>query len=108
MAEGTGRTERGGAWTVFSGHGLVLFYLAGNPHTTQRAVSDALDLTERHVGRLVRDLEAAGMVRVERRGRRNAYAVNPDARLRHPALGHVRLGRLVAALAPDPEPVAAD
>jgi hypothetical protein len=38
------------------------------------------------------------MVRVERRGRRNHYAVDPEARLRHPTLAHVPLGRIIAAV----------
>ena len=41
------------------------------------------------------------MVAVERRGRRNTYALNPDARLRHPTLKHVPLSRIVAAVAPE-------
>ena len=88
-------------WTVFSSHGLVLFYLAANPDATIRAASDALGVTERHVARIVKDLATAGMVAVERRGRRNTYALNPDARLRHPTPAHVPLSRIVAAVAPE-------
>ena len=87
-------------WSFFSSHGLILFYLAGNPDATIRATADALDLTERHVARIIKDLDTAGIVRVERRGRRNAYALNPEARLRHPTLAHVPLRRIIAAVAP--------
>ena len=86
-------------WTVFSSHGLVLFYLAAHPDATQRAIAGALGITERQVGRVVRDLAAAGMVRARRRGRSNTYAVDPGARLRHPTLAHAPLGPLIAALA---------
>ena len=41
------------------------------------------------------------MLVVERRGRRNRYAVDPEARLQHPTLTHVPLRRLVATVAPD-------
>ncbi len=93
--------QAGRPWTIFSSHGLVLFYLAANPEATQRAVSDALGLTERQVSRVVKDLEAAGMVLVRRqdRPRRNTYAVDPEARLRHPTLAHVPLRAIIAAVA---------
>jgi DNA-binding IclR family transcriptional regulator len=89
-------------WALVSSHGLVLACLAAEPDATLRAVAARLGLTERQVGRLVRDLAAAGLLRVERRGRRNRYAVDPAARLRHPTLAHVPLGRLLAALAAPP------
>jgi len=94
-----GESERASDWSLFSSHGLVLVCLAGEPDATLRAVSARLGLTERQVGRIVKDLAAAGMVRVERRGRRNTYAVTPEARLRHPALAHVPLDRVIAAVA---------
>ena len=58
-------------------------------------------MTERHVARIVKDLATAGMVGVERRGRRNTYTVNPEARLRHPTLAHVPLKRIIDAVAPE-------
>ena len=93
--DGGGGAERAGG--VFSSHGLTLLYLAANPDATLRAAAAALGLTERRVAGIVKDLAAAGLVAVERRGRRNHYAVAPEARLRHPTLAHVPLGRIVAA-----------
>ncbi len=95
-----GQDEAGGgrSWTIFSSHGHVLFYLAANPDATLRATADALGLTERRVTTIVGDLVEAGMVRGERRGRRNHYTVDPEARLRHPTLAHVTLGRIIAAV----------
>ncbi len=87
-------------WTVFSNHGMVLFYLAANPSATVRAISDALGITERQVARIVKDLAEAGMISVERRGARNAYTVDPEAHLRHPTLAHVPLRGIIAAVAP--------
>ena len=96
---GQGEPGGGRTWTIFSSHGHVLFYLAANPDATLRAAADALGLTERRVASIVRDLVEAGMVRGERQGRRNHYTVDPDARLRHPTLAHVTLGRIIAAVA---------
>ncbi|MDP9473255.1 MAG: winged helix-turn-helix domain-containing protein [Chloroflexota bacterium] len=90
--------ERRRIWTVFSNHGMVLFYVAANPSATLRVISDALGITERQVARIVKDLAEAGMIAVERRGARNAYTVNPEAHLRHPTLAHVPLGPIMAAL----------
>ena len=98
--------ERRPDWTVFSNHGMVLFYVATNPDATLRQVSDALGITERQVSRIVGHLEAAGMIRVQREGRRNSYAFNPEACLRHPTLAHVPLGPIIAAIASVPAPSA--
>ena len=46
---------------------------------------------------------AAGMVVITRPGpgRRNTYTANSQARLRHPTLAHVPLGRIITAVAPE-------
>ncbi len=77
-------------WTILSNHGLVLFHIAANPNTTQRELSATLEITERQVGRIVQDLAAAGMLQIQRRGRRNSYIVNPNAHFRHPTLATFR------------------
>ncbi len=88
------------AWTILSNHGMVLLHLAANPDLTQRELAAALGITENRVGTIVRDLEEAGMVRVDRGGWRNAYRVDPEARLRHPTLSHIPLRRLIDAVTP--------
>lgn len=85
-------------WTIFSSHGMVLFFVAANPDATLRTTAVALGLTERRVSGIVKDLASVGMVRVERRWRRNHYILNPEARLRHSTLSHISLGRIAAAL----------
>ncbi len=87
-------------WSLFSSHGLVLFHVAANPEVTQRELSDTLGLTERQVGRIVKDLRQAEVLRVERRGRQNCYVVNPGAPLRHPTLAHIPLRCIIAAVVP--------
>jgi hypothetical protein len=96
--------RNGHDWLLFSSHGQVLIYLALFPQATVRQVSDALDLTERHVSRVIQDLEADGMLTVVRGGPgyRNSYAVHREAPLRHPALAQLTLGHLLAAITPEP------
>jgi DNA-binding IclR family transcriptional regulator len=92
-------------WTIFSNHGTILFYVAANPDATIRTMSETLGLTERQISRILRDLEDGGLLEAERHGRRNSYTVNPDAYLRHPALSHVKLRRVIEALATELEGV---
>jgi hypothetical protein len=47
---------------------------------------------------VVRDLAEADLLTVKRNGRRNSYAVNPEANFRHPTLSHIRLGHFVKML----------
>ncbi len=87
-------------WTIFSSHGIVLLYIAAQPDATLRVLSDSLGLTERQISRILKDLISAGMVEVERVGRRNVYQVNTAACLRHPEYAHIRVESLVQAIVP--------
>ena len=87
-------------WTLLSNHGLALFHVAANPSSTLREIAEALGITERQVVRIMKDLVEVGMVQVDRQGRRNCYSINSEARLRHPMLSHVMVGKLLEALAP--------
>ena len=95
------RAGAGRGWAIFSSHGRALFHLAAHPDATLRATGAALGLTERRVAGIVKDLVAAGVLRVERRGRRNRYALDPAKRVEHPPLAPIPLTRLVAAVVPD-------
>ena len=86
------------SWTLMASHGVVLFYIAANPTATMREMSEALDLTERRIARIVKDLSDADMVRIVRCGRRNSYEVNEDASFRDPTLTHVKLSSMVDAV----------
>ena len=85
-------------WSILSHHGLVLFYLASRPEATMRHISLSLGFTERTVFHIIKDLAAAGMVRVGQAGRNKFYSVNREARMLHPSVAHVTLGRLLAVL----------
>ena len=87
-------------WTILSNHGMVLLHLAAHPDLTQRELAHTLGITENRVGTIVRDLELAGMIGVERGGWRNSYRVNPEACLPYPTLSHIPLRRLIEAVTP--------
>ncbi len=60
-------------WTFLSNHGHVLVCLARDPDSRLRDVASRVGITERAVQKILGDLEAAGIVRRERHGRRNRY-----------------------------------
>ncbi len=95
-------------WTLISSHGMVLLHIAANPHITIRQLSDALGLSERWIARIVKDLSAADMLRVERRGLQNHYNVNAEAHFRHPTLAHIPLRRIIAAVVPEIQQVSSN
>ena len=90
--------QRGGSWTLLTGHGRVLVEIAGNPRARIRDISSTVGLTERTVQAIVADLEAAGYLTRTRTGRRTRYTVNPDSQFRHSAQKGLRVGPLLALL----------
>ena len=90
--------ERGGSWTLLTGHGRVLVEIAGNPEARVRDISSVVGLTERTVQAIVADLEAAGYLIRTRTGRRTHYTVNPDSQFRHSAQKGLRVGPLLTLL----------
>lgn len=97
--EGQMQEERK-AWTILTSHGTVLCYLAANPVTTIRRISDALDLSERQVARVMKDLYDEGVV--IRTGERPhySYSLNPRSTFREPGLRHIPLKPLTDAVSP--------
>jgi hypothetical protein len=91
--------ERGGSWTLLTGHGHVLVEIARNPGARIRDISAAAGITERTAQAIVADLEAAGYLSRTRTGRRTRYTVNPDSSFRHPAQEGLRVGPFLAVLA---------
>jgi DNA-binding MarR family transcriptional regulator len=91
--------ERGGSWTLLTGHGHVLVEIARNPHARIRDIRPVVGLTERTVQAIVADLEAAGYLTRTRTGRRTRYTVNHDSRFRHRAQEGLRVGPFLALLA---------
>jgi DNA-binding IclR family transcriptional regulator len=91
--------ERGGSWTLLTGHGHVLVEIARDPEARMRDIADAAGITERTAQVIVADLEAAGYITRTRTGRRTRYTVNPDSLFRHPAQEGHRVGPFLALLA---------
>lgn len=87
-------------WYLVSSHGALLFYIAVNPCCTIKQIAEDMSLTQRTVWGLIGDLRRAGMLNVERRGRRHHYTVELEADFRHPVLKglplRLILGELVA------------
>ena len=82
-------------WTFLSNHTHVLVALAAEPDLTLRDIAQRVGITERGVIRIVEELEQAGVLSREREGRRNRYALNLEASLRHPLERHCRIGELL-------------
>jgi Sugar-specific transcriptional regulator TrmB len=68
-------------WSFLTGHAHVLLAVARDPHVRVKEIAEAAEITERYAYRVLRDLQKAGYVRRDRRGRRNRYRVNPDLAL---------------------------
>jgi hypothetical protein len=97
---------RNDSWYHVSSHGAALFYITLHPGCSVREISDDMSLTTRTIWSLIGDLKRAGMIRVERRGRRHHYHVNLDGPLLiYPSVNGLRLrsvlGRIVAGAAPE-------
>jgi len=76
-------------WTLVTSHGLVLLYVAGHPDATIREIASQLEITERRIADIIRDLVKADFVEVTRIGRRNHYVLSPDAKFRHRFIGGI-------------------
>jgi len=63
-------------WTLLSNHGHVLVCLARDPHMRMRDIAQSVGITERACYRIVGDLEQGGLVRRNRVGRNNHYAID--------------------------------
>jgi hypothetical protein len=90
--------ERGGSWTLLTGHGHVLVEIARNPRARIRDIAAAAGITERTAQAIVADLEAAGYLTRTRTGRRTRYAVNPDRPFRHRSQEGLRVGPFLDVL----------
>jgi DNA-binding MarR family transcriptional regulator len=91
--------ERGGSWTLLTGHGHVLVEIARDPRARIRDIAAAASITERTAQAIVADLEAAGYITRTRTGRRVRYTVNRDSLFRHPAQEGHQVGPFLALLA---------
>ena len=87
-------------WTFLTNHTQVLLCIARNPDVRLRDVAERVGITERAAQRILADLVDAGFVLRERRGRRNHYAINGRAQMRHPAQEGQEIQGLLELLEP--------
>ncbi|MER7771149.1 helix-turn-helix domain-containing protein [Kitasatospora sp. NPDC096140] len=85
-------------WTFLTNHARVLVQIARDPGIRVRDIAARCLLTERAVQRIIADLEEAGYLAHERRGRANHYSVMTGKQLRHPADAGPTIAELLAAL----------
>jgi DNA-binding MarR family transcriptional regulator len=83
-------------WTLLSNHGCVLLTIAQDPTLRLRDIAREVGITERATIRIVRQLVAEGYLRRHRVGRRNVYAIEESAPLRHPTWRHREVRSLLA------------
>jgi DNA-binding Lrp family transcriptional regulator len=82
-------------WTFFSNNAHVLVCLTHTPQPTTREMASLVGITERAVQRIVKKLVEAGVLKIDKVGRRNRYELDPDQRLRHPLESHRTIGEFI-------------
>ena len=85
-------------WTFLSNHAHVLLCIARDRDARLRDIAAEVGITERAVQRILGELEDAGVVVRERRGRRNHYEIDGEIPLRHPLEAHRSIGDLLDLL----------
>ena len=86
-------------WSLLTNHGRLLLAIENEPGLRVRDMAERLDMSERGVALILRDLREAGYVTSRREGRRAYYSVVPDKPLRKEALRHQSVGQLLGLLA---------
>ena len=95
------------SWLFLSNHGYVLLCIALDPSIRISELADRVGIGERAAQKIIADLVADGYITRSRDGRRNRYAINREAQLRHPLLTDLPVGPLVDALSNGNKPSAA-
>ncbi len=57
-------------------HALVLIHVANNPKSTLREIAAAVEITERAVQTVLKDMQVESLIRKKKLGRKNQYWVN--------------------------------
>lgn len=100
MAPPTEENTHRSCWTFLTNHAEVLLYIASHPSTRVRDISHDVEITERNVYRILRELEDAGYITRKRRGDGNRVVITIDERLplRRPHNREVTIHRLLNLL----------
>ena len=86
-------------WTFVTNHAVVLTLLDREENLTSREIAIVLEITERTVIRIIKDLEAAGYITKRREGRQNRYTLNKSLPLRRTDQREVNVHELIELLA---------
>lgn len=73
----------------------MLVCLYRNPNYRIRELANLIGITERAVAKILNDLESAGVIYVEKQGRRNSYQIVTSVPLRHNLEAHKTIGELL-------------
>jgi predicted ArsR family transcriptional regulator len=85
-------------WTFLTRHAQVLLCIAEDPGIRLRDIGARVGVTERAAHRIVGELEAAGYISRERRGRRNHYTIRLHAPLPDRLAAEQKVGDLLGVL----------
>ncbi|MEY2848593.1 MAG: hypothetical protein RI885_1258 [Actinomycetota bacterium] len=85
-------------WTFLTHHAHVLLAVAQNNDAAVRDIAAVVGVTPRSAQTILNDLERAGYLEREKRGRRNHYVLHPDRPLRHPSNAPHTVDDLIRAL----------
>jgi DNA-binding transcriptional ArsR family regulator len=88
-------------WTFITNHAAVLTLLDRGQQQTAREVAAALDITERTVMRITKELESEGYITKRKVGRVNFYTINRDLPLRRDDQQAVHVRELLELIARD-------
>jgi DNA-binding transcriptional ArsR family regulator len=86
-------------WSLLTNHGRLLLAIENEPGLRVRDMAERLNLSERGVSLILRDLREAGYVTSRREGRRTHYSVVPEKPMRTDFLRHHSVGQLLGLLA---------
>lgn len=85
-------------WSLLTNHGRLLLAIENEPGLRVRDMADRLEMSERGVALILRDLREAGYVTSRREGRRVYYSVVADKPMRRDSLRHQTVGQLLQLL----------
>jgi DNA-binding IscR family transcriptional regulator len=85
-------------WTFLTHHAHVLLEVAKNPDVTVQQIADGVKISTRSAVSILNDLEHAGYLERQRRGRRNHYLLHPEQPMRHPSNATHTVNELIQAL----------
>jgi predicted ArsR family transcriptional regulator len=85
-------------WTFITNHAAVLTFLDREEQSTAREIAAILNVTERTVIRIIKDLEAEGYLNKRKVGRVNHYTINKDLPLRRNDQREVHVRELLKSI----------